>query len=245
MKNSPSLFHQLLASWRNKKGVRRYIGPKRIIGLLLIVTLALMGRYLQHRGLLSPSALQDYVALNPLSLAVAFVVIYTVAVVTSIPTLAFNLAAGYFWGGILGGLLATTASGLGAMLAFLAARLALGQPLARRFDHKTVSWLQSELEQKNWRFIAFVRINPVFPTGALNYLFGLTSIRFGTYAWATFIFLCPPSIAIAVIGHEAGTLLLNDDTRQTIRTLLLVSGAITALVLLKYGSRLLTSSKKK
>jgi uncharacterized membrane protein YdjX (TVP38/TMEM64 family) len=233
----------LASSWSTKKGIRKYIGPKRVIALLGLAGLFFLGRVLQGKGLLSPALLQNYLDQYPATSVIAFIGIYIASVVAALPTLPLNLAAGYFWGGLLGGLIATAGSSLGAVLAFLVARIALGQPLARRFDHRIVAWIQGEFELQNWRFIAFVRINPVFPTGLLNYIFGLTSIRVWTYIWATVAFLCPPSIIIAVIGDQAGTFLLNKDVRDSVRALLIISAAVTLFVAIKYVSRLRTETR--
>lgn len=78
-------------------------------------------------------------------------------------------------------------------MVFAAARSVFGRPLAARFDNEFISQVQKEFDDKGWRFIAFVRLNPVFPTRPLNYILGLTGIAFFTYVWATFVFLLPPS----------------------------------------------------
>jgi uncharacterized membrane protein YdjX (TVP38/TMEM64 family) len=237
-KNSP---HN---SWlANKTGIRRFIGPKRATALVALVGIFVLARYLRQEGVLSPQFLHAYLTDYPVSSAFLFTAFYAFSVVASLPTLPLNLAAGYFWGGFTGGLLATVGSSLGAACAFLAARIAFGQPLARRFDHSAVCWLQDEFDQKGWRFIAFVRLNPIFPTGVLNYLFGLSSVRFKTYLWASILFLFPPSLLFGIIGHHAGTFLVEGTVAGTIKTILVISLAITALMALRFFARLIARQK--
>jgi uncharacterized membrane protein YdjX (TVP38/TMEM64 family) len=233
----------LLASWKEKRGIRKYIGPKRIIGLVGLISLFLVGRYLHQQGILSPVIIYEYLDRYPLGFAFAFTAIYVVSVVCAVPTLPLNLAAGYLWGGVVGGVLATAGSGLGAILAFLAARITFGQPLACRFDHRIVSWIQMEYERQGWRFVAFVRINPIFPTGMVNYAFGLTSISTWTYTWATLAFLCPPSLVFAVIGDQAGTFLTDGSVGEMVRAVLVISAAVTMLMALRYATRFLTRNR--
>ena len=222
-----------------KKGWRRYFGPKRAIILLLLLGCVSGGWYLREQGLINPSIIQETIADYPIESTTLFVLIYALSVMATLPTLPLNLAAGLLWGTLAGGLIATLGSGLGALLAFLAARLVFGQPLATRFDNRLVAWLQREFDQKGWRFIAFIRLNPVFPTGPLNYVLALTAVPMTTYAWASFVFLLPPSLGFALIGDQAGTYLLEGETADTVRTILLVSAAITLLFAVRIFARYL------
>jgi uncharacterized membrane protein YdjX (TVP38/TMEM64 family) len=54
--------------------------------------------------------------------------------------------------------------------------------------------------------VAFLRLNPVVPKGPINYFLGLTSVRLLPYAAATLAFLTPPSLLVAWIGKEAGSI---------------------------------------
>ena len=115
----------------------------------------------------------------------------------------------------------------------------LGKPLAQRFGNRIVTEIQREFEANGWMFLAFVRLNPVFPTGPLNYVFGLTSINGFTYAWVTFVFLLPASIAVALIGQNLGMLVIGGYQAGSVKTILAVSTAVTVLATLGYGARLL------
>ncbi|MBV9555654.1 MAG: hypothetical protein JO254_01110, partial [Pseudolabrys sp.] len=83
-----------------------------------------------------------------------------------------------------------------------------------------------------------VRLNPIFPTGPLNYLLGLTAVDTFTYSWATFVFNLPPSIAVAWIGYSLGTFVVQGEIADTMRVILAVSAAVTILALLAYAAAL-------
>jgi len=237
LESESSLFAQ-------KKGWRRYIGPKRIFIIFVFALLAGFAWHYYDAGLLALAPLQAWMATYPRASIVLFVFIYSIITIVGIPAMPFNLLAGVFWGGWLGGVIATAGSGLGAVGAFYIARLIFGQPLARKFDHRIVSWLQKEFDEKGWRFIAFVRINPIFPTGPVNYIFGLTSVRAWTYTWATVAFLLPPSVAIAVLGNEIGTFVLDGGNQNMMKGVLAVSAAITILVGMRFVGKYLNERRQ-
>jgi len=52
------------------------------------------------------------------------------------------------------------------------------------------------------------------------------------------VFILPPSIAVAWIGYSLGTFVIQGEIADTMRTILAVSGAVTALAALAYAARL-------
>jgi len=221
-----------------KTGLRRFIGPKRIMILTALAVLIGLAWHLRRQGWLDPSAIQHLIEQYPVTAPIVFALIYGLAMLSALPTLPVNLAAGLFWGPLLGGFYSTSGATLGAVAAFLLTRSVLGQPLARRFDDRVIAEIQREFEAKGWLFLAFVRLNPIFPTGPLNYLLGLTAVDTVTYVWTTFVFNLPPSIAVAWIGYSLGTFVMQGEIADTMRTILAVSAAVTALAALAYAARL-------
>jgi rhodanese-related sulfurtransferase len=57
------------------------------------------------------------------------------------------------------------------------------------------------VEAEGWRFVAFVRLVPLFPYNLLNYALGLTRIRLLAYALATFVFMAPGAFAYTYVGY--------------------------------------------
>jgi uncharacterized membrane protein YdjX (TVP38/TMEM64 family) len=87
------------------------------------------------------------------------------------------------------------ASNLGAELAFL-----LGRTLLRERVH---AWLAARprlgaveraIGEESFRLVFLLRLTPLVPFNALNYLLGVTPIRFGPYAFATFVGMLPGTL---------------------------------------------------
>lgn len=223
---------------------RRYVGPKRVLLLIGYLAVVLGGWQLHSDGLLTASVAQTWTREHPAGSVVLFLAVYVLTVLTTLPTLPFNLAAGVLWGPVLGGVLSAAAASTGAIIAFLAARALIGQPLARRVDVRSVASLQDEFDRMGWHLVAFVRINPVFPTGIVNYVFGLTSIGLSPYALATFAFILPSSVLVAWIGSSMGSLLLEDGSAAAWNVWLGISAAATLLVGIRFVARFLSRGRE-
>jgi uncharacterized membrane protein YdjX (TVP38/TMEM64 family) len=234
LKFSPLVF--LLRSFKKKQGVRRYIGPKRLILLLAFVLCVIMAWDYYRSGVLNPAIIQLYLNQYPTVSFLLFIMLYVVFVISSLPSLPLNLAAGFFWGGFLGGVYAAVAVTIGGWISFTLARWLIGQPLAKDFHNKWASKVQREFDQGGWKFVAFARINPIIPTGPLNYLLGLTSLSSSVFLGVTFLFLLPPSIAVAYIGDTLQTFTAQQSgVSEIVRGILIASAAVTFFVGIKYA----------
>ena len=231
---------------QKKQGIRRYIGPKRIILLLGLIAFVFWAWAHYRAGSLSPAMIEQYRHSHPVGAMIFFILIYAISVIASLPSLPLNLAAGFFWGGIIGGVYSTIGVTIGGWVSFIAARWLIGQPLAEQFDNKWASKVQREFDQSGWKFVAFARINPIIPTGPLNYLLGLTSLSNRGFLWATFIFLLPPSIAVAYIGDTLQSFRAQQSgVNEMVRGILIASAALTFLVGVKFAFRIFKKRKDK
>lgn len=230
----------LLKFIQKKRVIRRYIGPKRVILLLVLITFVFWDWNYYHAGALSPSIIEQYRDLHPVGAVTLFVLIYAISVIASVPSLPLNLAPGFFCGGLLGGAYSILGVTISGWVLFAAARWLIGQPLAEKFNNKWAYKAQSEISRGGWKFVAFARINPIIPTGRLNYLLGLTSLSNRGFLWATFVFLLPPSIAVAYIGDTLQTFSTQQSgVSEIVRGILVASAAVTFLVGVKFALNLL------
>jgi uncharacterized membrane protein YdjX (TVP38/TMEM64 family) len=236
----------ILKSIRKKRGIRRYIGPKRIILLIAFAAFVVFSWDYYRAGSLSPAIIEQYRDQHPFGAVALFILIYALSVVTALPSLPFNLAGGFFWGGLVGGIYSTIGVTLGSLASFIVARWLIGQPLAEKFDNKLVSKVQAEFDRGGWKFVAFARINPIIPTGPFNYLLGLTSLSLKAFLWSTFVFLLPPSIAVAYVGDTLQTFTAQQSgVSEIIRDILIASAAVTFLVGIKFASRFFMNRTEK
>lgn len=118
-------------------------------------------------------------------------------------TLAGGLLFGPLWGTILNLIGAT----LGATAAFLVGRYLAGDWVRRRAGPR-LERLVAGVEAEGWRFVAFVRLVPLFPFNLSNYALGLTRIPLTHYVLAALVCMAPGTLAYTWLGHagrEAAT----------------------------------------
>ena len=206
--------------------------------LFLVVALIASGRYLHAAGLFDPTAIQAYLYQRPVETACLFVVLYGVCVLSFVPTLPLNLAAGLLWGGIVGGILVAVGATLGAVAAFLAARTLLGPLVVERFRWALPDRLKDGVDRLDWRAVAFCRLNPAVPTCVVNYAFGVTSLPLRTYVWSTFVFFLPATLAIAFIGEQTQTFIVGSSTSGLIDAVIVTLAAVAILLGIAWLARL-------
>ncbi|HHO67741.1 MAG TPA: sulfurtransferase, partial [Gammaproteobacteria bacterium] len=100
----------------------------------------------------------------------------------------------------LGTLYNLTGATLGATLAFLVARHLASDWVADKTGGR-LKQLINGVEGEGWRFVAFVRLVPLFPFNLLNYALGLTRIRLSHYVLATWVFMLPGAVAYTYLGY--------------------------------------------
>jgi uncharacterized membrane protein YdjX (TVP38/TMEM64 family) len=85
--------------------------------------------------------------------------------------------------------------------------------------------LNEGVSAEGWRFVAFVRLVPLFPFNVLNYALGLTRIPLLTYVLASAIFMLPGALAYTWLGYAGGEVLTGseDMVRNVLVALALVS----------------------
>lgn len=131
---------------------------------------------------------------------VIFMLIYFFAPSLFLPGSLLTLAGGALFGPVWGSIYSLVAATAGATLAFLIARY-LASDWAKKKSHGKLQPLMKGIEDEGWRFVAFVRLVPLFPFNFLNYALGLTNIKLSHYIWATFVFMAPGAIAYTYLGY--------------------------------------------
>jgi uncharacterized membrane protein YdjX (TVP38/TMEM64 family) len=236
----------MFKSTLSRRGIRKYIGPKRLIlFLMFIVAIGFLWKYYEA-GLFTPDIIVKYSYDNPVLTVLLFEIIYIFGVIAALPCLPLNLAAGFLWGGVLGGFYTTLAVTIGGWISFAAARGLVGSILVGQTQHKWISTVQEEFKKNGWKFVAFMRINPIIPTGPLNYLLGLTSLSNLAFISTTFIFLLPPSIAVSYIGYTLHTFTAEQlDAKEFLGGMLIISASFTALAIIKLALNLFKNKLEK
>ncbi len=168
--------------------------------VLLCVLLAGIGAALYWRDRLSTAVLTAWVSQLGVLAPLVFIAGYAIATVLFLPGLLFTLAGGALFGPVYGTLYNLAGATLGATLAFLTARY-LAQDWAAQRAGTRLRALVEGVEKEGWRFVAFVRLVPLFPFNLLNYALGLTRIRLSHYVVTSFIFMAPGGAAYTYLGY--------------------------------------------
>ena len=153
------------------------------LGLLVAVTLAII-----YRDQFDVAALESWVRDAGPVAPLLFMLIYAVAAILFLPGSVLTLAGGALFGPLLGTLYNLTGATLGATLAFLIARYLASDWVADKTGGR-IKHLINGVEGEGWRFVAFVRLVPLFPFNLLNYALGLTRLRLLHYILATYVFM--------------------------------------------------------
>lgn len=222
---------------KKKRSIWLRIGCRRLCFLIVFLG-GLVWVWSSYRsGYLSPELVARYRAQNPILTIYLFIGLYIVAVIAIIPSLPLNLAAGLFWGGLLGGLYSTIGVTIGGWVAFLISRYFLGDSFKQKLQTRWGQSIGRELSVSSWKILAFVRMNPVIPSGPLNYLLGLSTISSWEFLWTTFAFILPPSIAVAYAGATLETFVAEQASASDfLQGLLILSAAVTLIVAIRIFS---------
>ena len=160
-----------------------------------------------YREQLDAEALRAWLEGAGAAAPLLFMLIYIVGTVLFFPGSVLTLLGGALFGPVLGTFYNLTAATLGAMLSFLVARYLASEWVMARTGGR-LKQLVNGVESEGWRFVAFVRLVPLFPFNLLNYALGLTRINFTQYSIATYVCMLPGAIAYTYLGYlgkEAAT----------------------------------------
>lgn len=179
---------------------------------LLVLTLLIVGisTVIIFREQLDASSLESWVKEAGIAGPIVFMLLYIAGTALFFPGSVLTLAGGALFGPVLGTFYNLTAATIGAIISFMTARY-----LAHDWvEHKTGGRLKSlkqGVESEGWKFVAFVRLVPLFPFNLLNYALGLTRIKLSHYSLATYICMFPGALAYTYIGYVGREALAGDE----------------------------------
>jgi len=130
----------------------------------------------------------------------AHVALFAVGTALLVPGAIFGLAGGALFGPFWGTALNLAGATVGATAAFLVARY-LAADRVRRWAGSRLDRLIAGVEAEGWRFVAFVRLVPLFPFNLANYALGLTRISLPHYVLASLVCMVPGTLAYTWLGH--------------------------------------------
>ena len=180
------------------------------IGLVLLVAVGVgiffgfdLGRFLTLEALAALEAdRSSWVSANPWLASASYFAAYVAITALSLPgaavmTLAGGAVFGFVWG--LG--LASLSSTIGATLAFLVARVVLGDWVQRRFENE-LARINEGIERDGSFYLFTLRLVPLFPFFVVNLVMGMTKIKTFPFYWVSVIGMLPGTAAFVFAGTQ-------------------------------------------
>ena len=214
----------------------RLSARRRVALLLLIVGVGIIAARWLGAGQ-QIAALRDWIrALGSLGPAV-YIAIYAAGVVAAVPGSLLSVGAATLFGSAVGIVVVSVGATLGASLAFLVARYLARDAVVERFSHMELfQRLDRMTEERGAVIVALTRLIPLFPFNLLNFGFGLTRVRFGTYVFWSWLCMLP-GIVVFVVGTDAVVQFILMGRAPWLLLALLSGGAVVLAGLIRFARK--------
>ena len=188
---------------------RKYLWIRLLVGAILIAAALIVFKLTPIAAWVKPGNLRLLKEQAGIFASVGFIAVYAIATILAVPGTILTLSGGALFGTVFGTLWTVIGATLGAIGAFLIARFVAGDWARQQFEKgDRLRQLQQGIKQNSFWFVLSIRLSPIFPFIAVNYLLGLTPIGLSAYALATLIGIIPGTFAYAWLGYgglEAAT----------------------------------------
>ena len=175
--------------------------------VITVIVLTLIGTYIvvqavDFEEVLNPArlveALHQVGPWGPLILILGMVL---AVVISPIPSLPLDLAAGAVFGPYLGTAYVVIGAEIGAILSFLIGR-ALGRDVISKLLRVDVTFCEKCSNHHLGVLIFVSRLLPVFSFDVISYGAGLTTMSLRTFAWTTLLGMIPSTFALTYLGSS-------------------------------------------
>ncbi|HXI13530.1 MAG TPA: VTT domain-containing protein [Thermoanaerobaculia bacterium] len=152
----------------------------------------------------------------------AFVACYIGAALLLLPVTFLSVAAALVWGWRVGGAIELVAATLAAVVPFAIARGVAPPWLERRLVDR---FPRERFREEGMTLLLLLRLIPVIPYVALNYLAGFATFRFRDFLVTTFVGMIP---SVFIFAYFVDALAAGLVTQQQVFVRILVAGALLA-----------------
>lgn len=173
----------------------------KIALLTLLALLFFISRFFWDiESFFSPGRIGGLLEATGVLAPVAYMAMMALAVVISpIPSLPLNIAAGAFFGPVMGTLYSAAGALGGAVISFLIARM-LGRALIERFISGHVNFCSTCSDRLLTKVVFISRLLPFFSFDVISYGAGLTKISLNRFSLATFFGMLPLTFTYNYFG---------------------------------------------
>ena len=168
--------------------------------IVFVFLIAGIATAVTYRKQFDVAVLEDWLAGAGIVAPFLFIGIYVISTMLLLPGAVLTIAGGVLFGPIWGTFYNLTGATIGATVAFLIARYLASDLISRKTGGR-LRQLIGGVEAEGWRFVAFVRLVPLFPFNLLNYALGLTRIRLLHYIVTSYVCMLPGAVAYTYLGY--------------------------------------------
>lgn len=187
----------------NKKITKRVVVVTVVVGLAILFKVLDLGQYFTLSYVKASQAkLAAIYADHRLMVIAAYMVIYILVTSLSLPGAAImTLAGGALFGLLIGTVIVSFASTIGATLACVVSRFILRDWVQKRFGDKLKA-VNEGIEREGAFYLFTLRLIPVFPFWLINLVMGLTKMPLRTFYWVSQIGMLAGTIVYVNAGRE-------------------------------------------
>jgi pyruvate/2-oxoglutarate dehydrogenase complex dihydrolipoamide dehydrogenase (E3) component/uncharacterized membrane protein YdjX (TVP38/TMEM64 family) len=150
------------------------------------------------------ASVQAYYAANPAQAIGAFFAVYVAVTALSLPGAAImTLLAGAVFGLLVGTVIVSFASTIGATLAFLVSRFILRDSIEAKFGDKLAA-INRGIEKDGPFYLFTLRLVPAFPFFVINLVMGLTKMKTWTFFWVSQLGMFAGTVVYVFAGQKLG-----------------------------------------
>ena len=173
-------------------------------GALVLLALVVFGGQLGQAFEQYVPALRTWLAGLGIWGPVLFILLYGISAVVGIPGSALTLLSGTLFGLGAGTVTAWLGASLGALAAFVVARYIARERVETRLaDNPRLEAIDRAIGEQGLRIVFLLRLSPAFPYVVLNYLLGLTRVRFAHYNLGS-LGMLPGTFLYVYLGYLGG-----------------------------------------
>lgn len=138
----------------------------------------------------------------------AYMAVYAGLELLAVPAIPLTMAAGAIFGIVPGTAVVSAAATIASTAAFLISRY-VARDRVKRYaaHHPKFAAIDRAIGRDGFRVVTLLRLSPLLPFAASNYLYGLTSVELGPYVLGSWLGMLPGTAAYVAAGTYSRQLL--------------------------------------
>lgn len=168
----------------------------------------------------------------------AYIAVYAILELLAVPAIPLTMTAGVIFGVLPGTAVVSISSTLAATGAFLISRyIARDRVVAWASKNPKFAAIDKAIGKEGLKVVTLLRLSPLLPLAASNYIYGITSVDLGSYVLGSCIGMLPGTFAYVAAGAYGKEYLIGGEGGLGVQPWQLALGlGFTALALWYIGN---------